>query len=137
MSLVFSEVCHALRLGIALSFGIGVCFLFSGCEDELDGSQDTVTADAGGSTVVELPFCEQDIECRGGERCVDSLCREVCSADDRCVGMLPWCDLELGLCVECLSATDCPEKAICENGFCDETCESDGDCGEDEFCDGT
>jgi hypothetical protein len=100
--------------------------------DGSGGGDDTSGPDSG----TGLPPCTDNVDCRGGEVCRDSYCREACGPDDPCAGVLGVCDIDNGVCVGCLDDAQCP------GGFCDleigvcqaAECDADDDCRGGEAC---
>jgi hypothetical protein len=41
-----------------------------------------------------------------------------CKTDSACSGALPHCDTARGICVQCISADECPGAGPCQNGVC-------------------
>lgn len=82
-----------------------------------------------------LPSCEDNEDCRGGELCVDDVCREVCDEDDDCdSAFYTRCDVEVGFCAQCASDTHCDDDEACVEGRCVFFCGDDDDCTGDEAC---
>ncbi len=69
--------------------------------------------------------CLTDAECMGKtlggvpiELCRHGLCVQ-CWEESQCTSpKAPHCQILAGICVECLSNADCPDKVQCLNGFC-------------------
>lgn len=81
-----------------------------------------------------LPRCSESLDCAGGQVCEAELCREVCAADDPCVGPFALCDPGTERCVECTATADC-SAGVCGEGFCVDGCDTDAQCEGGEVCD--
>lgn len=103
-----------------------------GCSDS---AGDATGADNG--PPVSLSSCGDDLDCRGGQLCIERLCRTLCDgAGDECRAPLNRCDFDLGICVQCTTSGDCRDGDACMSGLCILSgCRSDSDCAHDEFCD--
>jgi MYXO-CTERM domain-containing protein len=59
--------------------------------------------------------CGEDVDCAGGERCVEGMCRRV----------------------SCAAASDCAGGMTCVEGMCRNLCDSNAECNGGEVCDET
>ena len=86
--------------------------------------------------------CSADLECAGGERCVNGACivadGDQCTADSQCpVGQICRGDRCVPNPTECVNDGDCPGGGRCTSGQCgppDPDCVTDRDCENDEAC---
>ncbi len=107
-------------------------------DDNNDGTNNTNNGDNNASnnnTRPDLPPCQDNVDCQGGQVCRDNLCREACDEDDPCQGDLAVCDIEQGFCVSCTQDTDCGSDEVCRQESCVFFCRSDEACDDDEYCD--
>ncbi len=86
--------------------------------------------------------CTVDLECAGGERCVNGACivanGDQCTSDAQCPeGQLCRGDRCVPDATGCVNDGDCPGGGRCADGECrpaDPGCVTDRDCGADESC---
>lgn len=90
----------------------------------------------------ECVECNQAADCLPrGDVCIEHQCGVLCTANSDCQWTLftPVCDPEAGICVECLTNTDCEESPLtlsvrCNTGLKSCLCESDEHCREGTIC---
>lgn len=91
-----------------------------------------IGSDMGGLT--ELPPCDSNLDCGGGEICRTGRCRTACSTPDVCEGGRSRCDLAQGYCVQCTSDLHCGPHEACDANACVFHCRTDEACGGDGYC---
>ena len=88
-----------------------------------------------GNGTPPLRTCDTSGDCRGGELCREGVCREACGAGELCEGERAVCDVDRGVCVSCLSDSDC-EDGLCVASECVAgMCRANTDCRGGEVCD--
>ena len=81
--------------------------------------------------------CTHSGDCPSGKYCVDGFCinNVACQSDADCVDPTPVCDLDSGLCVDCVP--DCIGKCCGQDGCgaaCDDNCADTGQTCNDQSC---
>lgn len=121
------------------------CDAGEACLSEMCVTECTTVADCDGSEACSadgicVPECQLSGDCVPVDVCDPSLnCQTPgCDEDGDCPSAQPFCDVGSQLCVECLSATDCPDDGLFCNGAesCSgAVCESSGSpCATGETC---
>lgn len=136
---MFARFSYVLCLGSAAV--IAACGSDTSTVDGADAADGSSSADisADGSAAPVSPFapCTVSGDCRGGEICRDSECREFCAETSDCDGDAAICDVAAGVCVFCLQRTDCEPGNLCRDQQCTPGCIADTDCGAGEICEPT
>jgi len=86
------------------------------------------------TSMSECAACGTACDTDAADSCVDRACR--CGTEASCTGATPLCDATPGVCVECLSLSDCTDE-LCVDGSCLECDPADntGCAGDTPICD--
>jgi len=123
----------------------GVCELKAFCETNEDCM---LNYECNNTECIEIPKCLSNDDCKAGEICKeDNYCGidTGCESDDYCINKdlaKPTCNIDTGICYECIDNTDCSDNKVCGTltSTCIEESENhvcfvDSDCGLNEKCD--
>ncbi|MGE0791312.1 MAG: hypothetical protein AB7S26_36900 [Sandaracinaceae bacterium] len=117
------------------------CLSAANCGDANQCTTDVCSA-AGMCTNPSSPIgtsCGTGDACNGTGMCVDCVNDRATGTDSGCSAGTPLCDAAMGaagMCVECLSNSDCPAMTFCNpSGMCTPGCASDTDCTGGQVCD--
>lgn len=106
-----------------------------GSQGPLDGGPDAATPDA----AVPSAGCTVDSDCPSGRNCSSGACvlPKACTDSLECGSTDLVCDLDRGLCVQCIRAADCPSGQSCLSNRCASPvkCQTSLDCGQGKVCD--
>ncbi len=107
-----------------------------------DSAEDaTPTSDTGNMSDVAGGACTVSSDCPGAtDLCLAGACvpQTACASDKQCQASGQVCDMQAGVCVTCLSDTDCPKGQSCKANKClapPTPCQTTKGCPADSVCD--